>query len=279
VICSGQAMIDNPDDLLDQLVANIQSNKKYASILPAFIRRIGKIELEKRRNLKEAIKETKSKLHQVTGAYIGEKAEYASWLILLSDSGKSHDPETLKDTCKHILYQHASTRERLSYIDDFYQAIFCKVPPVTSVLDLACGLNPLSIPWMGLDKRCQYHAWDVNTGMVDFLNEASNFLKIDLSVRSVDLLSVIDFHETNLVFLLKTLPCLEQVQKGISVTLLKRITARNIIVSFPSKSLSGLSKGMDHHYGDLMQKWLAGLSWSSQVIKFPDEIVYVLSKM
>jgi 16S rRNA (guanine(1405)-N(7))-methyltransferase len=271
-------MMDNPDDLLDQLVAEVYSNKKYSSILPEFIRRIGKIELEKRRNLKEAIKETKSKLHQVTGAYLGGNLEYTPWLNKLSDAAKSNDPEAIKTACKYILRQHASTNERISYLEDFYRSIFFYVPKFTSILDLACGLNPLTIPWMDLDQHCQYHAWDVNSGMVDFLKEAGKYFDIDLSVKSVDIFSVVDFPETNMVFLLKALPCLEQVQKGISTTLLKRITAPNVIVSFPSKSLGGLSKGMPHHYDDLMQKWIADLSWSSQVITFPDEIVYVLSK-
>jgi 16S rRNA (guanine(1405)-N(7))-methyltransferase len=54
---------------LDKLLEAIQSSSKYRHIDIDLIRAIGTSELEKRRTLKEAIKATKNKLHQVGGAY------------------------------------------------------------------------------------------------------------------------------------------------------------------------------------------------------------------
>jgi len=269
-------MIDRSDDLLDQLVEDVQSNKKYASILPDFIRSIGKSELEKRHNLKEAIKETKSKLHQVTGVYLDGKTDFTTWLYLLKAAAETKDPLILKSGCEQILLQHTSTKERLPYLNDFYQNIFPLMMPFNSVLDIACGLNPLTIPWMGLNQSQQYHAWDVNAGMVEFLSEAVKSFDTNSSIKAVDIFSVNEFPEADLVFLLKTLPCLEQVHKGVAISLLNRIKARNIVISFPSKSLGGVNKGMEQHYARMMQTWLAGGTWNSQTIRFSGELVYIL---
>ena len=58
------------DDDLDQLVQAIFASARYRDVAEEAIRNIGARELSRRRNLKEAIKATKSKLHQVCGAYI-----------------------------------------------------------------------------------------------------------------------------------------------------------------------------------------------------------------
>ena len=66
--------------------------------------------------------------------------------------------------------RHASTRERLSILDEFYPTLFGDLPPVNSVLDLACGLNPLALPWMGLAPDAVYHACDIYADQVELIN-------------------------------------------------------------------------------------------------------------
>src|SRR4051812_11556282 len=71
-------------DDIDELVQAVQSSQKYAAINVDVIRSIGLRELAARRNLKEAIKATKNKLHQVAGAYLDARLPYDEWLALLS---------------------------------------------------------------------------------------------------------------------------------------------------------------------------------------------------
>ncbi len=52
---------------LDQLIEAVQASSKYRSISSDFVSYIGTQELARRHNLKEAIKATKNKLHQVGG--------------------------------------------------------------------------------------------------------------------------------------------------------------------------------------------------------------------
>ena len=71
-----------PDNIAE-LIQAVQSSQKYAAVSEAMIRAIGLRELAARRNLKEAIKATKNKLHQVAGAYLDARLPYDKWLALL----------------------------------------------------------------------------------------------------------------------------------------------------------------------------------------------------
>ena len=70
------------EDALDALVQNMAASPLYRGIAPELIAAVGARELGKRRSLKEAVKATKSKLHQVAGAYF-PRQDYAGWLALL----------------------------------------------------------------------------------------------------------------------------------------------------------------------------------------------------
>src|SRR5215212_1870408 len=71
-------------DDLTELIKSVRSSSKYAAISEAMIGAIGLRELAARRNLKEAIKATKNKLHQVAGAYLDARLPYNDWLALLA---------------------------------------------------------------------------------------------------------------------------------------------------------------------------------------------------
>src|SRR5215208_3358713 len=81
-------------DNIAELIQAVQSSQKYAAISEDMIRSIGLRELAARRNLKEAIKATKNKLHQVAGAYLDARLPYDEWLVLLSAAARQADKET-----------------------------------------------------------------------------------------------------------------------------------------------------------------------------------------
>src|SRR6266540_4537125 len=83
-------------DTIAELIQAVQSSQKYAAISEAMIRSIGLRELAARRNLKEAIKATKNKLHQVAGAYLDARLPYDEWLSALveaDDGGRTTEDD------------------------------------------------------------------------------------------------------------------------------------------------------------------------------------------
>ncbi|MCB0188030.1 MAG: hypothetical protein KDE31_27370, partial [Caldilineaceae bacterium] len=162
-------------DTLTQLVDTVLASPKYPAIAPELVQFIGQQELAKRNNQKAAVKATKNKLHQITGAYWQGAPTYAEWLTLLQSAGAAdHSPDQrlLHTACRTLLAHHASTRERLPILREFYLTLFAGLPPIGSVLDLACGLNPLTLPWMGLAADTRYYACDVNNEQMVFLQQA-----------------------------------------------------------------------------------------------------------
>src|SRR5438270_2455854 len=172
-------MSDRERSQLDQLVDAVLASHKYKNISQDYIETLGAQELAKRSSLKEAIKAAKNKLHQVGGAYMESGgAHYASWIAQLRQAGAHGDKKLLKQACMSIMSYHASTRERLPILEQFYTTLLADLPPIRSVIDVACGLHPLAIPWMLLGQDVKYYAYDIYQDMADFLNEFMDLIQV-----------------------------------------------------------------------------------------------------
>ncbi|CAN5609370.1 16S rRNA methyltransferase [soil metagenome] len=261
---------------LDLLVSSVQTSTKYRTLSPALVRAIGAQELTKRRHLKEAIKATKNKLHQIAGAYQIGKVEYASWLHALQQT--AGDAASLRIVCREIMAHHASTRERLMILDEFYSTLFVGLPRISSILDLACGLNPLAIPWMSLPAGVTYAACDIYQDQIDFLRQCFVLFGVDGDAQPCDLLQACPDQAADVVFLLKTIPCLEQVDKTIGRKLLDGINAPILFVSFPAQSLGGRNKGMTGNYEQHFRELVADKPWRIERFDFATELVFRVLK-
>ncbi len=263
---------------IDNLVEAVLRSSKYKSIDSAFIRYIGTQELARRHNLKEAIKSTKNKLHQVGGAYQENTPRYALWLDELKRASRSANREHFFEACKWIMSHHSSTRERLPILDQFYSTLLAGLPPINSVIDIASGLHPLAIPWMNLSEHTQYYAYDIYEDMINFLNGCMALMPVRGYGKTCDVIHNCPAQKVDIAFLLKAIPCLEQVDKSAGIRLLESINADRIVVSFPAHSLGGKNKGMVTNYEASFYEQVAHKPWSIQRFAFPGEQVFLVSK-
>lgn len=261
-----------------QLIEAVLVSSKYKNIDIDFIRYIGIQELSKHRNLKEAIKSTKNKLHQVGGAYQTSTPHYSLWLDELKFARHSGNEKQVREICQWIMQYHSSTRERLPILEQFYGTIFANLPSVNSVMDIACGLHPLAIPWMHLDEHVQYFAYDIYEDMLDFLNESLTLMSVQGFGEVRDVIHSCPTQKADVAFILKAIPCLEQVDKSAGLRLLETINADHLIVSFPAHSLGGKNKGMATNYESRFYKQVEHKHWSIQRFEFPGELVFLVSK-
>ena len=180
--------------------------------------------------------------------------------------------------CKMVMAAHASTRERLPILEAFYAATFAELPPIHSVLDLACGLNPLAIPWMPLAEGASYIACDIYTDMVDFLSEALPLLSVNGEARVCEVVGAPPGDAVDLALVLKTIPCLEQVDKEAGARLLESLNAKYLLVSFPVSSLGGREKGMAENYEARFWELVEGRGWEVERFEFESELAFVVKK-
>lgn len=262
-------------DALDTLVEAVQSSSKYATIAPEFVRKIAAEELRKYPRQKEAIKATKNRLHQVAGAYLASPPNYEAWLERLA---AAPTPDERRAICRVLMNTHASTRERLPILDDFYRVALADITPVRSVIDIACGLNPLAIPFMPLAENATYYACDIYTDLAHFLNRAFPLLGVSGSAWAADVTQSIPDQRADLAIIVKAIPCLQQLDKSIGARLLEDINAEHLLVSYPAQSLGGISKGMRANYEAQFAELVAGKGWTLRRYDFATELAFLITK-
>jgi len=272
-------MSDRERGQLDQLVEAVLASRSYRNISRDFIEVLGSQELAKRSSVKEAIKATKNKLHQVGGAYIESgEARYTSWIAQLRQAGAHGDKKLLMQACMSIMGYHASTRERLPILEQFYTTLLADLPPIRSVIDVACGLHPLDIPWMPWERDVQYYAYDIYRDTADFLNEFMGLIQVQGFAQARDVIQHCPTFKVDLAFMLKAIPCLEQVDKNAGLRLLDAINADHLLVSFPVHSLGGRKKGMVTNYEARFHEMVGHRNWFIERFEFSTELVFRIVK-
>lgn len=262
-----------PDPLVDEVVRVVLAAPKYAPIYPDTVRAIAVAELHAARSAKEAAKRVKRKLHQIGGAYQRDDLRYARWLAELQ---AANDEAARREICQRIMLAHASSRERLPYLKLFYQRVFSGLSPIGSVLDVACGLNPLALPWMGLPAAARYDCLDIYADQMAFMQAW-----LDLNGRPgealwQDVLLAPPKGAYDVALLLKTVPCLQQLDAAATRRLLATLRARTLVVSFPVRSLGGRDVGMLASYSRGFEQTLHELGYTGEGQVIGDELVYIV---
>lgn len=254
----------------------VRSSRKYRSIAPELVKAIAASELAKGRSHKDAVKATRVQLHRAAAVYQSGPTDYAGWLAALAPVWPETDQRDR--LLQHFMGSHASTRERLPFLHDFYSRIFAHLPPIHSVLDVACGLNPLALPWMPLPADVRYHAVDVFTDQTDFLNSFFPLAGVEGRAETRNVLTDCPAEPVDLALVLKTIPCLEQMEKEAGHKLLTQIQARCLVISFPVRSLGGRDKGMTETYSARFDALRAVWGGEATRLEFPNELVFVVRR-
>ncbi len=264
------------DEALDTLVAAVLASAKYRDVSPEFVRAIGARELAARPNLKAAIKTTKNALHQAGGAFLDAPIDYGRALERLR--AVTGDDVAFRVACRAIMAGHTSTRERLPILDEFYTTLLAAVPAPGRVLDIACGLNPLARPWMPLPAAVDYVAYDIYSNQMAFLNDFFALTGVAGRAEVRDVIGRPPDEPADLALILKTLPCLEALDRRAPERLLDAVNAPRLIVSFPAQTLGGRRKGMAAHYETRFRGLLEARGWPAERFAFATELAFIVEK-
>lgn len=269
----------NVDEELDTLTAAVLASAKYRHVSPDFVRSIGARELTIRPGLKAAVKATKNALHQAGGAFQDAPIDYAQALTRLQAAAGDPTDEPFRQACRDVMAAHTSTRERLPILDEFYATLFAALPaPPLRVLDIACGLNPLARPWMPLSANAEYVAYDIYTDQMAFLNDFFALAGYAGRAEVRDVIGRPPDEPADLALILKTLPCLESVDKRAPAHLLDTVRAPWLLISFPAQTLGGRRKGMAAHYASRFRALLDERGWPAEVFEFKTELAFLVRK-
>jgi len=279
-------------DIIDDITKEIKKKKVLSSLSDDFVKRLLleffkeypqiRTNLEahpkflKSKDYKFLLKDIRKNLHDIYGVFILDKKDLSSLKEHMKEV-KKIDNEAL-ELHREILLTHKSSAERLNDYSFIYEKIFSITGKPKNILDLACGLNPLSFPWMNL-KKVYYYASELTFEDSKFIQDYFDLMKgyTDLEGKAfaMDLLNLKKLPEVDICFLLKTLDSLEDLERNYSETLLKKIPAKFIVVSFPTMSIGGKNTIKQRGWFFRMMR---NLNYSAETFEIENELFYIIKK-
>jgi len=262
----------------EQVADALLRSRRYRSIARPVALRIAARELDAAGGgLSEAIKRSKRRLHQIYGAFAPRTPRYARWSAELQAA--AGDAEAAERVARRLLLEHASTRERSRDLTGFYRELRARVPMPARVLDVACGLNPLALPWMGLEPGTQYFACEIDEALVALLQAALEAFGVRGRAFVCDLGAPSPLPEADLALLLKALPCLEAQLGPQACALVDALPAPRVAVSFPAHALGDQRRGLREHHAERFGLTIRERGWSAQRFEAAGELVYIVEKL
>jgi len=222
-------------------------------------------QLKKKKIYKEFLKKSRSEARRIYGMFFDKN--YNKKEVYLQEYEKTKNPKLLTK----ILELHKSSKERLSFYEDFYNEIFKKIGSVETILDLGCGFNPFSYNLM--NQNAKYYCVEISDDTVKFINL---FFKIEGIVGKTFKIDLVKNHEkiktikTDVCFALKLFDSLEERKRHITKQIINEINAKFLVASFPTKSLGGRREIQKNKRG-----WFEKNFRNFSVIEFENEIVYL----
>ena len=129
---------------------------------------------------------------------------------------------------------------------------------------------------MPLADDAIYIAYDIYEDMTQFLTAAMQTAGFVGRAETRDVLHAPPDDRADIAFLLKTLPCLDQLEKGAAARLLDTLQATYLLVSYPVSSLGGRHKGMVDTYDAQFQTLISGRPWTVQRCLFETELAFLV---
>lgn len=265
---------DSADAVAEELARRVSATSKYRDLDATFLRRVTGEAAHRFRDRNQALKYAKRKLHQAFGAFLsGDPARAVAGVAEAVRSGR----RDLKTAARAAMRAHASSAERIEWLEPLYERIaaWCGTP--RSVVDLACGLNPLAIPWMALAPDATYWCCEVDSDLVAALNGLDEVMPAQITGATRDLVAAPPAVRADLALLFKTVTTLEQQRAGATRRVLAALDCRHVILTLPRRSLSGRREYTDEVPTTVIRDVVTGSGYGlSAVATFGDELVFHL---
>jgi 16S rRNA (guanine(1405)-N(7))-methyltransferase len=213
----------------------------------------------------------------ILASYLSE-LDYSSSEKELKSAFLSGDRDRITHTCLNIMAKHASTRERMEILSEFYPRLFAITGIPEKIVDLACALNPISFKWMGLSKDITYYAYDNNLQTVELVKLYFRLEGLQPLVEERDILCNPPRAGADVALLFKMYHCLEHRQKGTGWKVVENTPAKWMAVSFPTRNLANRKVDIFSNYKqDILEK-IERNKWNFDILEFENELILLINK-
>ena len=193
---------------------------------------------------------------------------------------------------EELLGMHVSSKERIPFYREFYEKIFKVTGTPESVLDVSCGFNYFSVPFIKAEKLffagTEYKKEFVEQ-MDRYFSLAEKYSGIRgkgflLDLRNTDfdtrneLLDLNNGKKFDVAFVLKLIPVMEREKKGLTENLIDIIPAEWIVLSCSKESMTKKEKISFRETASIKKFIKENSLYVNARIDFPDEIVFVVKR-
>ena len=261
---------------VEAVVTAVKQSPKYSSTSEETIRELAIEAARRYKKPKAAVKAVRAQLHSIMAPYLGDP-DYVLAAARLDEAFAAGDAGQIEAICRDVLYAHLSTRERLPILAEFYERIFGVTGRPRALMDVACGLNPLALRWMGLDSPPDFYAYDIHEPRIAFINHYFQLEGLPPLAKVQDVALEPPQARVDVALFLKEMPRFARHYHGRGRPLLEAIRADFLVVSYPSVSTRG-GRNLTGRYRDFMRQLTEGRDWPVTELLFEGELVFVLDK-
>lgn len=233
---------------------------------------ISKAKIDSPKSYKEELKAVRKELREKYGLFITKEAKKSGKIM-----EKLRKGENLQEACVEMLKTHRSSKERLEFYSEIYNKIFSKIKGIHSVLDLACGMNPFSYIFIPKYKDKEYTCVELNESDCKTINEFFKVAKLKGKAVSMDLSKTENINKlpnSDVCFLFKMITTIEE-KEWILEELIKSLKSKYIIVSLPTKTISGKKmKTTGMWINEMVEK----LGYKCEGFDVENEAFYIITK-
>jgi 16S rRNA (guanine(1405)-N(7))-methyltransferase len=225
----------------------------------------------------EVIQRFRKKLHNVIAPYL-ENIDYAQETKQMKAFFQANQTnEQVKAWALSVMQKHASTRERLPNIAAFCQVLRAYIGTPHRILDLACALDPLLLPWLALPSETEFFAYDIHQPRIEFLNTFFALLYPSAHAIQQDILINPPTQSAECAFFFKEAHRFEKRAPGCNRAFFQALPVNLIAVSLPTEDLRGHHSLVSYHT-QLIYTAIAGLPWELEQTQVGNELLFFIHK-
>jgi len=263
--------------VIDEIVGKVLEKKELSGINPEVAEKIVKEHLTKKvtelaRNKRFRNKEYKNFIKIV-------RAQLRKQYGAFQNPAINREELIRKRDYTGLLKSHQSTKERLKFYPEFYKSIFAVTGKPESIIEIGCGMHPLSLECSGIGK-VEYLAADISMKDLKIVQEYFNQNK-RIKGRTLLFDAVRDEYnfrkKYDLCFVLKLFEILETTKSHrLTEDIVNQLPAKWVAASFSTKTLS--NKPMTRARRIWFEVMLKRLKKNFEIIRIPNEIIYVFKQ-
>lgn len=252
----------------------VKQSRKYQDTSAETIAALVEDAARRYKSRKDVEKAVRKQLHHIMAPYLGDP-DYAAAKVAMTEAFVQGET-AVRALCRELMAAHVSTAERLPLLDTFFTDIFAVTGPPQTILDVACALDPLSFPWMGLTPPVALIAYDIHEPRIDFLNHYFECQGLPPLARVQDVALQLPQERGDVALFLKEMPRFSK-HYGLGRPLLEALDVEWLVVSFPTISAHG-GRDLTDRYRQFMQELIAGKNWPVTELLFAGEMVFCIHK-